>query len=114
MARAVTLEASSFPSSAEGMMLAADIPGKESRIYRQPVGVVGMIGPWNFPLHLSSSSVAPALSLGDVVVVKAASDAPVSGGVLLGKIYEEAGLPAGVLNVLVARGSTIGDAFVRH
>jgi acyl-CoA reductase-like NAD-dependent aldehyde dehydrogenase len=48
MARAVTLEASSFPSAAEGVMLAADIPGKESRIYRQPVGVVGMIGPWNF------------------------------------------------------------------
>jgi aldehyde dehydrogenase (NAD+) len=114
MARAVTLEASSFPSSAEGVMLAADIPGKESRIYRQPVGVVGMIGPWNFPLHLSSRSVAPAIALGNAVVVKPASDTPVSGGLLLGKIYEEAGLPAGVLNVLIAKGSTIGDAFVRH
>jgi aldehyde dehydrogenase (NAD+) len=114
MARAVTLEASSFPSSAEGVMLAADIPGKESRIYRQPVGVVGMIGPWNFPLHLSSRSVAPAIALGNAVVVKPASDTPVSGGLLLGKIYEEAGLPAGVLNVLIAGGSTIGDAFVRH
>lgn len=114
MARAVTLEASSFPSSAEGVMLATDIPGKESRIYRQPVGVVGMISPWNFPLHLSSRSVAPAIALGNTVVVKPASDTPVSGGLLLGKIYEEAGLPAGVLNVLIARGSTIGDAFVRH
>ena len=114
MARAVTLEASSFPSLAEGVMLAADVPGKESRIYRQPVGVVGMISPWNFPLHLSSRSVAPAIALGNAVVVKPASDTPVSGGLLLGKIYEEAGLPAGVLNVLVARGTAIGDAFVRH
>ena len=114
MARAVTLEASSFPSSAEGVMLAADVPGKESRVYRQPAGVVGMIGPWNFPLHLSSRSVAPAIALGNAVVVKPASETPVSGGLLLGKIYEEAGLPAGVLNVLIARGSTIGDAFVRH
>jgi aldehyde dehydrogenase (NAD+) len=114
MARAVTLEASSFPSAAEGVMLPADVPGKESRIYRQPVGVVGMVGPWNFPLHLSSRSVAPAIALGNAVVVKPASDTPVSGGLLLGKIYEEAGLPAGVLNVLIARGSAIGDAFVRH
>jgi aldehyde dehydrogenase (NAD+) len=114
MARAVTLEASSFPSAAEGVMLDTDIPGKESRVYRQPVGVVGMISPWNFPFHLSSRSVAPAIALGNTVVVKPASDTPVSGGLLLGKIYEEAGLPAGVLNVLIARGSTIGDAFVRH
>ena len=114
MARAVTLEAASLPSSAEGLMLSADIPGKENRVYRHPVGVVGMISPWNFPLHLSSRSVAPAIALGNAVVVKPASDTPVSGGLLLGKIYEEAGLPDGVLNVLVARGSTIGDAFVRH
>jgi hypothetical protein len=114
MTRAVTLEASLFPSSAQGVMLAADIPGKESRTYRQPVGVVGMIGPWNFPLHLSSRSVAPAIALGNAAAVKAASDTPVSGGLLLGKIYEEAGLPAGVLNVLIAKGSTTGDALVRH
>jgi aldehyde dehydrogenase (NAD+) len=114
MARAVTLEAASFPSAAEGAMVAADVAGKESRIYRQPVGVVGMISPWNFPLHLSSRSVAPAIALGNAVVLKPASDTPVSGGLLLGKIYEEAGLPAGVLNVLIARGSTTGDAFVRH
>ena len=114
MARAMTLEASSFAAAAEGVLLAADIPGKENRIYRQPVGVVGMISPWNFPLHLSSRSVAPAIALGNAVVIKPASDTPVTGGLLLGKIYEEAGLPAGVLNVLIGRGSAIGDAFVRH
>jgi acyl-CoA reductase-like NAD-dependent aldehyde dehydrogenase len=61
-ARAVTFEAASFPSRVEGPIVPTDIPHKESRVYRQPVGVVGMISPWNFPFHLSSRSVAPALS----------------------------------------------------
>jgi aldehyde dehydrogenase (NAD+) len=113
-ARAVTLEASTFPSRIDGSILPTDIPGKESRVYRQPVGVVGMISPWNFPFHLSSRSVAPALALGNSVVIKPSSDTPVTGGTLLGKIYEEAGLPDGVLNVVVGQGSAIGDAFVSH
>jgi aldehyde dehydrogenase (NAD+) len=78
------------------------------------VGVVGMISPWNFPFHLSSRSVALAIAVGNALVIKPASDTPVTGGLLLAKIYEEAGLPAGVLNVVVAQGSVIGDAFVRH
>jgi aldehyde dehydrogenase (NAD+) len=114
IAHPVTLEAASFPSRVEGPILPADIPWKESRVYRQPVGVVGMISPWNFPMHLSSRSVAPALALGNGVVIKPASDTPVTGGLLLAKIYEEAGLPAGVLNVVIAQGSVIGDGFVRH
>jgi aldehyde dehydrogenase (NAD+) len=113
-ARAVTFEAASFPSRVEGPIVPTDIPHKESRVYRQPVGVVGMISPWNFPFHLSSRSVAPAIAVGNSVVIKPASDTPVTGGLLLAKIYEEAGLPAGVLNVVIARGSVIGDAFVRH
>jgi aldehyde dehydrogenase (NAD+) len=113
-AHAVTLEASTFPSRVEGPILPTDIPGKESRVYRQPVGVVGMISPWNFPFHLSSRSVSPALAVGNGVVIKPASDTPVTGGLLLAKIYEEAGLPPGVLNVVIAQGSVIGDAFVRH
>ena len=113
-ARAVTLEAATFPSRVEGPIMPCDVPGKESRVYRQPVGVVGMISPWNFPFHLSSRSVAPAMAVGNAVVIKPASDTPVTGGTLLAKIYEEAGLPAGVLNVLIGAGSVIGDAFVRH
>ena len=113
-ARAVTFEAASFPSRVEGPIVPTDIPHKESRVYRQPVGVVGMISPWNFPFHLSSRSVAPAIAVGNSVVIKPASDTPVTGGLLLAKIYEEAGLPGGVLNVVIARGSVIGDAFVRH
>jgi aldehyde dehydrogenase (NAD+) len=110
----VTFEASTFPTRVEGPNMSCDIPGKESRVYREPVGVVGMISPWNFPFHLSSRSVAPAIALGNTVVIKPASDTPVTGGLLLAKIYEEAGLPPGVINVIVAAGSEIGDAFVRH
>jgi aldehyde dehydrogenase (NAD+) len=111
IAHAVTLEAATFPSRVEGPILPTDIPGKESRVYRQPVG---MISPWNFPMHLSSRSVAPALAVGNAVVIKPASNTPVTGGLLLAKIYEEAGLPTGVLNVVIGAGSVIGDAFVRH
>lgn len=67
-AHAVTLEAATFPSWADGHILPTDVPGKESRVYRRPVGVVGMISPWNFPLHLSSRSIAPAIALGNAVV----------------------------------------------
>lgn len=113
-ARNVTFEAATFPSRVEGPIAPTDIPGKESRVYRQPVGVVGMISPWNFPFHLSSRSIAPAMAVGNTVVIKPASETPVTGGLLLAKIYEEAGLPGGVLNIVVAQGSVIGDAFVRH
>lgn len=113
-ARAITSEAATFPSRAEGAIVPTDVLAKESRVYRQPVGVVGMISPWNFPFHLSSRTVAPALALGNGVVIKPASDTPVTGGLLLARIYEEAGLPPGVLNVIVASGAAIGDAFVRH
>lgn len=113
-ARAITLEAASFPYRVAGRILASDIAGKENRIYRHPLGVIGIISPWNFPLHLTQRSLAPALALGNAAVVKPASDTPVSGGLLLAKIFEEAGLPAGVLSVTVGAGSEIGDHFVEH
>ena len=113
-ARAITQEAASLPSRVHGRILASDIPGKESRVYRKPLGVVGVISPWNFPLHLTQRSLAPALALGNAVVVKPASDTPVTGGLLLARIFEEAGLPPGVLSVLVGAGAEIGDAFVEH
>lgn len=113
-ARAITLESASLPGRVHGRILPSDVPGKESRVYRMPLGVVGVISPWNFPLHLSARSVSPALALGNAVVIKPASDTPVTGGLLLAHIFEEAGLPAGVLSVLVGAGSDIGDAFVEH
>lgn len=113
-ARAITLEAASMPARAHGATMGSDIPGKENLVYRKPLGVVGVISPWNFPLHLSQRSVAPAIALGNAVVIKPASDTPVTGGLLLGRIFEEAGLPAGVLGVVIGPGSAIGDDFVSH
>jgi aldehyde dehydrogenase (NAD+) len=109
---AATREAATFPSRVHGRIAPSNTPGKENRVYREPVGVVGVISPWNFPLLLSQRSVAPALALGNAVVLKPASDTPLVGGLLLAKVFEEAGLPAGVLNVVVGSGSEIGDHFV--
>ena len=114
LARAITEEAASFPLRTEGRILPSNIPGKESRVYRKPLGVVGVISPWNFPLHLSQRSVAPALALGNGVVLKPASDTPVTGGLMIAKIFEEAGLPEGLLSVVIGAGADIGDAFVEH
>jgi aldehyde dehydrogenase (NAD+) len=113
-AQAITAEAATFPTRAHGQILATSTPGEESRVYRAPLGVISVISPWNFPLNLSMRSVAPALALGNAVVLKPASDTPVTGGTLLGKILEEAGLPPGLLNVIVGSGSEIGDYFVEH
>lgn len=110
----ITKEAASYPLRMEGSLFPSIIPGKENRVYRVPVGVVGVISPWNFPFHLSMRSVAPALGAGNGVVLKPASNTPVSGGTLLGAIFEEAGLPAGLLAVTPGSGSEIGDPFVEH
>lgn len=113
-ARGIIMEAATFPSRVEGRILAAGIRNQESRVYRQALGVVAVISPWNFPFHLSMRSVAPALALGNAVVIKPASDTPVTGALLLVKVFEEAGLPPGVLNAVVGAGSEIGDFFVEH
>jgi aldehyde dehydrogenase (NAD+) len=112
--RAITLEAASFPYRIEGRILPLDEAGKESRAYRQPLGVIGVISPWNFPMHLSHRSIGPALALGNGVVVKPAEDTPVTGGLLIAKIYEEAGLPPGLLNIVVGEVKDIGDTFTLH
>ena len=114
LAVGITQEAASFPSRVHGKIFDSNTPGREMRVYKKPVGVVGVISPWNFPLHLSQRSVAPALALGNAVVLKPASDTPVTGGLLIARIFEEAGLPAGVLSVVIGAGSEIGDSFVAH
>ncbi|MHA6719703.1 aldehyde dehydrogenase family protein [Sphingomonas sp. RS6] len=112
--RAGALEAMSLPYRVEGKIMPIDTPGKQSFVFREPLGVIGVISPWNFPMHLSHRSIAPALALGNGVVVKPADDTPVTGGILLAKIYEEAGIPAGLLNVVVGDVADIGDAFTLH
>ena len=106
-----TLEASTYPFRMTGEILPCSIPGKESRVYRKPVGVVGVVSPWDFSLQLTNRSVAPALAAGNAVVLKPASTTPVTGGLLFAKIYEEAGLPPGVLSIVVGSSKDIGDAF---
>lgn len=113
-AKGIVMEAASFPSRMGGEILPSIFPGQSSRVYREPLGVIGIISPWNFPFHLSMRSIAPALATGNAVVLKPASDTPVTGGTLLGAIFEEAGAPAGLINVVVGAGSEIGDAFVEH
>lgn len=108
------IEALTLPSRVEGRIMPIDTPGKQSFVYREPVGVIGVISPWNFPMHLSHRSIAPALATGNAVVVKPAEDTPVTGGLLLAKIYEEAGLPAGLLNIVIGDVADIGDAFTLH
>ncbi|MGB7998743.1 MAG: aldehyde dehydrogenase family protein, partial [Anaerobacillus sp.] len=110
----VVKESASFPYRMKGQIAPSDTPGKENRIYKSAKGVIGVIGPWNFPLHLSMRSVAPAIATGNSVVLKPASETPVTAGFLIAELFEEAGLPKGVLNVVAGRGSEIGDAFVTH
>jgi aldehyde dehydrogenase (NAD+) len=114
LVRGITLESSSFPHRVSGRIIPIDESHKESRVYRQPVGVVGVISPWNFPMYLSHRSVAPALALGNTVVLKPSEDTPITGGLLLAKIFEEAGLPRGVFSVVIGASRDIGDAFSSH
>jgi aldehyde dehydrogenase (NAD+) len=90
------------------------IPGKENRLTRLPLGVVGVISPWNFPFHLTMRSVVAALATGNGVVLKPATLTYITGGLIIGEIFEEAGIPKGLLNVVVGAGSEIGDYFVEH
>src|SRR4051795_4179653 len=80
---------------------------------REPIGVVAAIVPWNFPLLLASWKVAPALACGNTVVLKPASQTPLT-AIALGEIAVEVGLPPGVLNVLTGPGSVLGQAIVEH
>ncbi|MFD6370402.1 aldehyde dehydrogenase family protein [Streptomyces roseolus] len=98
----------------EGRIIPSPVDGKENRVYRLPVGVVGVISPFNFPFLLSLKSVAPALALGNAVVLKPHQNTPICGGTLVAKILEEAGLPAGLLNVVVTDIAEIGDALLTH
>ncbi|MBE7679161.1 aldehyde dehydrogenase family protein [Paenibacillus sp. P13VS] len=113
-AKRIVDEAASFPYRMKGELIPSNTPGKENRVIREPKGVVGVIGPWNFPLHLCLRSVAPAIALGNGVVIKPASDTPITAGWLIADLFQQAGLPEGVLNVVAGSGGEIGDYFVAH
>jgi betaine-aldehyde dehydrogenase len=86
-------------------------PGKDavSKIVYEPIGVCGLIGPWNYPLLQISWKVAPALAAGDTMVIKPASYTPLT-TILLVELLEEAGAPAGVVNLVLGPGERVGEA----
>jgi benzaldehyde dehydrogenase (NAD) len=86
-------------------------PDRTSVAHRIPVGVVAVITPWNFPLVLAMRSIAPALAVGNSVILKSDPNTPVVGGVLLARLFEEAGLPPGVLHCF-SGGAEVGSALV--
>jgi acyl-CoA reductase-like NAD-dependent aldehyde dehydrogenase len=81
--------------------------------FREPIGVVGLITPWNFPLNIANWKIAPALAAGNTVVLKPASLTPLS-VLRYAELAVEAGLPAGALNVVPGPGGVVGDALVGH
>ncbi len=88
-------------------------PGNLALVTREPLGVIGAVTPWNFPLDLAVWKVAPALAAGNSVVLKPAEQAPLS-PIRLAELAAEAGLPDGVLNVVPGLGPTAGEALGRH
>ncbi|WP_226038259.1 aldehyde dehydrogenase family protein [Aquibacillus saliphilus] len=90
-------------------------PGSENRMaftIKVPVGVVGAISPFNFPLNLVAHKVAPAIAAGNAVVLKPASATPIT-ALKLAEIFEDSGLPAGLFNVVVGSGSTVGKQMMK-
>jgi len=81
--------------------------------FREPLGVVGLIVPWNFPLNIASWKLGPALACGNTVVLKPAELTPLS-ALRLGELALEAGIPEGVVNVLAGKGSVVGQRLVEH
>ncbi len=91
----------------------SELPNKFALTFRRPIGVVGAITPWNFPMAIPSWKIFPALLAGNTVVLKPASDTPASSAELV-KALEEAGLPGGVLNYVTGPGSIVGEALLEN
>jgi len=104
-------QAAGLVTEPTAFVLPTQIPDRTSVAHRVPVGVVGVITPWNFPVVLALRSLAPALALGNAVILKSDPNTPVTGGVLMARLFEEAGLPEGVLQV-VSGGADVGAALV--
>lgn len=108
-------EAASQVYRMTGEILPADLPGSFFMVLRQPAGVIGCISPWNAPLILSTRDIAFALAYGNTTVLKPSAESPVTGGVVIAELFEKAGLPKGVLNVVTngPEGSgAIGDELI--
>jgi len=111
-----------FTADAVKNMAGESIPGdsfpgfdrvKISVVTREPLGVVLAISPFNYPINLAVSKIAPAVAAGNSVILKPATQGSIT-AIYLAKVFEEAGLPAGVLNTVTGRGGEIGDGIVTH
>jgi acyl-CoA reductase-like NAD-dependent aldehyde dehydrogenase len=89
------------------------VAGGVDMTFREPLGVVGLITPWNFPLNIASWKLGPALACGNTVVLKPAELTPLS-SMRLGELALEAGIPEGVVNVVVGKGSVVGTRLIEH
>src|SRR5256884_4595112 len=96
-----------------GFTTPAEMPNKFAMCLRQPVGLCGLITPWNFPMAIPSWKLMPALVCGNTVVIKPAEDTPLSTYNLV-KACEEAGIPPGVVNLVMGRGSVVGSRLTSH
>jgi acyl-CoA reductase-like NAD-dependent aldehyde dehydrogenase len=89
------------------------VGGGVDMTFREPLGVVGLITPWNFPLNIASWKIGPALACGNTIVIKPAELTPLS-TMRLGELALDAGIPEGVLNVVVGKGSVVGQRLIEH
>ena len=105
------LNAAAMPYQPYGSLVPSVSPGRLSMVRRVPVGVVGAITPWNSPSVLGMRVVAPALALGNAVVLKPDPQTPVCGGAMFEAVFREAGLPEGLLQIVVG-GADVGEAIV--
>jgi len=106
-------EAAALASRATGEVLPTGHAGRFSLSERLPVGLVGVITPWNFPLVLGMRVIAPAIALGNAVLIKPSPETPVSGGLAIAELFEAAGAPAGVFQVLPGD-VAVGGRLVSH
>jgi lactaldehyde dehydrogenase / glycolaldehyde dehydrogenase len=97
----------------EGEVIPSDRPNEMELLLRQPIGVIGGIVPWNFPLYVLARKVAPALLTGNAIVVKPSEITPNS-TLELGRIFDEAGVPAGVVNLVCGYGPVVGEALAAN
>lgn len=102
-----------LPSKLQGETIPVTTPDMLLYTRREPIGVVGAIVPWNFPICQACFKLAPALAAGCTIILKPAEQTPLS-ALILGELALEAGIPAGVINVLPGHGSTTGQAIVDH
>jgi acyl-CoA reductase-like NAD-dependent aldehyde dehydrogenase len=110
-------QAAGLAYSPVGEVLPSDLPGAFSMGLHRPVGVVGAISPWNAALILSARSIAAPLALGNTIVSKPSEESPIVGGLVWGEVFQEAGLPDGVLNIVThapGQAGPIGDELIEN